>query len=76
MKVGLIASEARGSIRYEGPVALGNVGQVDVVVPHAPQTGQDLSEGGHDQVFAVPETKIRFRLTDIEITYLPRVSET
>ena len=43
-------------------MCLWDVGQVDVVVPHAPQTGQDLSEGGHDQVFAVPETKIRFRV--------------
>ena len=55
MKVGLIASEARGSIRYEGPVALGNVGQVDVVVPHAPQTCQDLGKWRHYQVFTVAE---------------------
>ena len=40
-------------MRCDGPVALWNVGEVDVVVPHTPQTGQDLSEGGHDQVFAV-----------------------
>ena len=55
MKVGLIASEARGSIRCEGPVALGNVGQVDVVVPHTPQTGKDLGERSHYQVLPVPE---------------------
>ena len=42
----------------DGPVGLWNVGEVDVVVPHAPQTGQDLSEGSHDQVLAVTEIKI------------------
>ena len=45
-------------MRCDGPVSLWNVGEVDVVVPHTPQTGQDLSEGSHDQVFSVSETKI------------------
>ena len=44
----------------DGPVGLWNVGEVDVVVPHAPQTCQDLSEGSHDQVLAVTEINIRF----------------
>ena len=43
----------------DGPVSLWNVGEVDVVVPHAPQTGQDLSEGSHDQVLAVTEINLR-----------------
>ena len=38
------------------PVSLRYVGQGDVVVPHAAQAGQDLGEGGHDQVLAMPET--------------------
>ena len=59
----LIASEARESKRCDGPVSLWNVGEVDVVVPHTPQTGQDLSEGSHDQVFSVSETKIRSAAT-------------
>ena len=55
----LIASEATERERVcDGPVGLWNVGEVDVVVPHAPQTGQDLSEGSHDQVLAVTEIKI------------------
>ena len=28
--------------------------ELDVVAPHAPETGQDLREGGHDEVLAVP----------------------
>ena len=51
----LIASEARESMRCDGPVSLWNVGEVDVVVPHTPQTGKDLGEGSHDKVLAVPE---------------------
>ena len=38
------------------PVCLRYVGQGDVVVPDAPQAGQDLCEGGHDKVLAVPAT--------------------
>ena len=30
--------------------------QLDVVAPHAPETGEDLREGGHDEVLAVPAT--------------------
>lgn len=29
--------------------------QLDVVCPDAPQAGQDLGEGGHDQVLSVTE---------------------
>ena len=42
----------------DGPVGLWNVGEVDVVVPHAPQAGQNLSEGSDDQVLAVTEINI------------------
>ena len=28
--------------------------ELDVVAPHAPETGQDLREGGHDEVLPVP----------------------
>ena len=28
--------------------------ELDVVAPHAPETGQDLREWGHDEVLAVP----------------------
>ena len=39
-------------------MGLWNVGEVDVVVPHAPQASQDLSEGSDDQVLAVTEINI------------------
>ena len=52
-------------MRCDGPVSLWNVGEVDVVVPHAPQTCQDLSEGRHDQIFAVTEINIRLILTQV-----------
>ena len=39
------------------PVRLGQVGQVDVVVPHTSQAGQDLSKRCHDEVIAVPDNK-------------------
>ena len=35
------------------PVSLWYVGQVNVVVPHTPETGQDLSEGRHYQVLCL-----------------------
>ena len=47
------------------PVSLWYVGQVNVVVPHTPETGQDLSEGRHDQIFAVTEINIRLVLTPV-----------
>ena len=47
-----------GSITLsQSPVGLGQVGQVDVVVPHAPEAGQDLSKRCHDEVIAVPDNK-------------------
>ena len=35
----------------------GQVGQVNVVTPHCPQAGQDLSERGHYQVLRVAELR-------------------
>ena len=37
------------------PLLQGGVVQLDVVAPDAPQAGQDLGEGGHDQVLSVTE---------------------
>ena len=45
------------TLSHRSPVGLGQVGQVDVVVPHAPQAGQDLSKRCHDEVIAVPDNK-------------------
>ena len=36
-------------------MCLWDVGQVDVVVPHTPETGKDLGERSHYQVLPVPE---------------------
>ena len=40
------------------PVSLWYVGQVNVVVPHTPETGQDLSEGRHYQVLPMPQIEM------------------
>jgi hypothetical protein len=36
------------------PVCLRNIGEGDVVVADAAQAGEDLGEGRHDEVLAVP----------------------
>ena len=43
------------------PVGLRHVGEGDVVVPDAPEAGEDLGEGRDDEVLAVPGVEVRGR---------------
>ena len=48
-------NNAPGLTAAVSPVrCVGQVGQVDVVVPHAPQARQDLSKRSYDEVIAMP----------------------
>ena len=39
--------------------------ELDVVAPHAPEAGQDLREGGHDEVLAVPKSRVNALISSI-----------
>ena len=39
--------------------------ELDVVAPHAPEAGQDLREGGHDEVLAVPKSRMGALISSI-----------
>ena len=39
--------------------------ELDVVAPHAPEAGQDLREGGHDEVLAVPKSRMNALILSI-----------